>query len=325
MPGKSKHWRDQRERGSGFWQMRFVLWSYRALGPKGLRVFLFQIVFCFFAFAPRLRRVSRDFLRRAAAFHGKPAPRPLDNLRYVVSFAYSMIEKIAAWSNDLDLTRINFHDDAVGELIDGLEAGRGAIIICSHVGNMELLRALATNNKTRVSRPFGVTSIVDFAGTARFNRLIAEIDPGSTLRLVSAADIGVDTILDLQRRLAEGEVLAIAGDRTAATNRDKVEIVPFLGADAAFPQGAFVLASLLEAPVYFMFGVRVEDMNPTSRYDLVVARARTELSGTRKERREKIKLMIEEYARHLERLCGEHPLQWYNFYDFWDIPNAKRS
>ena len=76
-----------------------------------------------------------------------------------------------------------------------------------------------------------------------------------------AVDMGVDTVLELQSRLAEGELIVIAGDRTASTTRDKTERVSFLGAEAKFPQGAFILASLMESPVYFMFGVRERDMD----------------------------------------------------------------
>lgn len=301
--------------------MKFMLGAYRLLGAKGLRFVLYPIVFFFFAFAPGVRSVSRAYLRRVATFYGKPSPRPLETFRHIVSFCYSMVEKIAAWSGDIDLDNIRFHDDGVNDLIAALEAGRGAVIICSHMGNAEILRALATHNKTKVTRKFMVTSIVDFSGTAQFNRLIEEISPNSMMNLVSARDVGVDTVLDLQSRLAAGDLLVIAGDRTSATSQGKTETLSFLGETAEFPQGAFILASLMEAPVYFMFGVREDDMDPLSRYDMHVVRARTDFAGSRKERKQKIRSMIEEYIAHLERLCGEHPLQWYNFYDFWRKSN----
>ncbi|HNY22242.1 MAG TPA: hypothetical protein PKO22_08865 [Treponemataceae bacterium] len=312
------HWRAQKERASGFWQMKFMLGTYRLFGTKRLRVIIYPIVFCFYAFAPKVRKLSRKFLTRAAIHAGKPLPSRMDPFRHVVSFAYSMIEKIAAWSGDVDLDRINFHEDDVRSLIARLEDGKGAVVICSHVGNMELLRALATHDKTRVSRKFMVTSIVDFSGTAKFNRLIEEISPESMMHLVSAKDMGVDTVLDLHARLERGELLVIAGDRTSSTAPDKVEEVSFLGEDAEFPQGAFILASLMDAPVYFMFGVREDDLDPVSPYDLRVFKAATEFTGSRKERRAKIRAIVTEYVLLLERFVGEHPLQWYNFYDFWN-------
>jgi len=311
------HWRDQSEKAAGYWQMRFMLASYRLLGARGLRLVAYPIVFFFWLFAAPVRALSRAFLERAARFRGAPAPRKLETFKHVSSFAFSMIEKIAAWSGDIDLSRVRFHDDSVGDLIARLESGKGAVVICSHLGNVEVLRALATRAETGVTRKFGVTSIVDFGGTAQFNKLLKEINPESMTRLVSAVDMGVDTVLELQSRLAEGELIVIAGDRTASTTRDKTERVSFLGAEAKFPQGAFILASLMESPVYFMFGVRERDMDPESVYDMRVARSKADFSGSRKERREKTREMIGEFARLLEGYAAEHPLQWYNFYDFW--------
>ena len=321
MENKRKHWREQKEKASGFWQMKFMLGTYRLLGAKRLRVIVYPIVFFFYLFAPGVRKFSRSFLERVARYHGKQNPRLMDPFRHIVSFASAMIEKIAAWSGDIDLDNIRFHDDDVSNLIGQLEEGKGAVIICSHVGNMELLRALATHNKTKVSRKFQVTSIVDFSGTAKFNKMIEEISPESMLHLVSASDIGVETVLDLQARLAAGELLVIAGDRTSSTARGKVESIPFLGEAAQFPQGSFILASLMDAPVYFMFGLRENDMDPVSTYDLHVMKSATDFTGSRKERRAKIRTIIEEYVGHLERFAGEHPLQWYNFYDFWNKEN----
>ncbi|MBI9105596.1 MAG: hypothetical protein JEZ04_02565 [Spirochaetales bacterium] len=242
----------------------------------------------------------------------------MEPFRHIVSFAFSMIEKISAWSGDIDLENIRFHDDDAGVLIDQLEEGHGAIIICSHMGNMEILRALATHNKTKVNREFKVSSIVDFSGTAHFNKMIEKVNPASMMNLINARDIGVDTVIELQERLADGELLVISGDRTASTTAGKVEKLPFLGEPASFPQGSFILASLMDAPVYFMFGIRENDMDPTSIYDLHIIRANTEFAGSRKERKKKIREIIKEYVSLLEGFCVEHPLQWYNFYNFWN-------
>lgn len=317
-----KAWHKQKEKASGFWQMKFMLGTYRLLGTRGMRVLVYPIVFCFYIFAPGVRKFSRSFLSRVAAYAGRSKPRFFDPFRHVISFAFSMIEKIAAWSGDIDLDNIRFHDDDVGNLIALLEEGKGAIVICSHVGNMEILRALATHNKTKVSRKFMVMSIVDFSGTAKFNKLLEDINPESMTHLVSAYDMGIDTVLDLQDRLARGELIVIAGDRTSSTTPGKVESLSFLGEDASFPQGAFIMASLMEAPVYFMFGIREKDMDPGSPYDLHVMKASTEFTGSRKERRAKIRSLIGEYISYLERFACEHPLQWYNFYDFWNTKNT---
>jgi predicted LPLAT superfamily acyltransferase len=143
------------------------------------------------------------------------------------------------------------------------------------------------------------------------------------VRLVSAKNIGADTIIVLKERIASGELVVVAGDRTPARNSGGISEVSFLGELAYFPQGAFILASLMDAPLFFMFGLREDDRDFDSPYGFYVYRACTDVSGTRRERRVKIPALIEEFATRLESLCVAHPLQWYNFYDFWREKSAE--
>lgn len=318
-----KHWRDTKEKTLGSWQMDFMLGAYRILGVRGLKFLLYPIVFVFCLFAPGVVRISHNYLRRAAAFYSHKKPCLWDSYRHIASFAFSMIEKIAAWSGNIPLDSVTFHDDSVQDLITLLDSGRGAVILCSHLGNMEILRALATYGSTRTTRQFRVTSIVDFSGTEKFNKMIKKVNPQSMMRLVNARDIGIDTVLDLQNRLASGELLVIAADRVSSTTKHKTESVSFLGDPAQFPQGAFVLASVMEAPFFYMFGLRKEDLQPAESFDFHVIQSGISFSGSKKERKEKITRAVHEYVHLLEKYLEHHPLQWFNFYNFWKQYNIK--
>lgn len=317
------HWSEQRERGSGIWQLRLMLALYNRIGARRLRAFLHPVVFVFFLLSPTLRQVSSRFLARVSRVRSTRAPRARDVYRHIFSFSVSLVEKIAAWSRDLGLARVSIKTPDAEGLVELVRSGSGAFIICSHLGNAEVLRAVATTEVARMLPRFGITSIVDFSGTARFNRLLEEIDPGSMLRLIPASDIGADTIIVLKERVGHGELVIIAGDRTATRNRDSVSEVRFLGEPAYFPRGSFILASLMDVPVYFMFGVREDDGNFESPYGFYVYRASTDVSGSRRERMSKIQALMEEFVARLESLCVAHPYQWYNFYDFWKKPPAE--
>jgi predicted LPLAT superfamily acyltransferase len=319
------HWSEQKEKGSGIWQLRLLLALYHAIGARRIRVFLYPIVFFFFLFSPVLRGISFRFQVRVAGLRSAPPPRARDVFRHFFSFSFSLVEKIAAWSRDMGLDRLTIKTPDAEGLVELVRGGTGAFIICSHLGNSEVLRALAQTEVARLLPRFGITSIVDFSGTARFNTLLEEINPGSMVRLVPASDIGVDTIITLKERIAAGELVIIAGDRTSASNRGAVNEVRFLGEPAYFPRGAFVLASLMDAPVYFMFGVREDDRDFDSPYGFYVYKASTDVSGSRRERMVKIQALMEEFAARLELLCIAHPQQWYNFYDFWKKPSAEGS
>jgi len=312
-----EHWSTRKEIGGGIWQLRLMLALYRRLGARRIRALLVPVVFIFFIFSPELRAISSRFLARVSTLRGSSPPNAGEVFRHLFSFSFSLVEKIAAWSVEMELGRLTFKTADALDLVDLVSGGSGAFIICSHLGNIEVLRAMASIELARHLPQLRITSIVDFSGTARFNRLLEEVNPGCMVRLVSAKNIGADTIIVLKERIASGELVVIAGDRTPARNSGGRSEVSFLGELAYFPQGAFILASLMDAPLFFMFGLREDDRDFDSPYGFYVYRACTDVSGTRRERRVKIQALIEEFATRLESLCVVHPLQWYNFYDFW--------
>jgi predicted LPLAT superfamily acyltransferase len=244
----------------------------------------------------------------------------LHQLNHITSFSLSLVEKVEAWGGRVHFKRVCFQDDDIGALVEGLEKGEGALLVTSHLGNMEFLRALAGFSKTGVSRPVGVNILVDFTVTDQFNRMLRELNPGSIVQALSVDSIGPDTVILLQDRLAAGELVAIAGDRTSANTRNRYLRLSFLGAEAPFPYGPFLLAALLGAPVYFVFALRQRDISLSSRYDMHIHRCALSFDCSRKEREGRIKEMAALFAEKLEYYCKQHPYQWYNFYDFWAAP-----
>ena len=122
---------------------------------------------------------------------------------------------------------------------------------------------------------------------------------------------------DVSLSIESGEMVVIAGDRVSAHTDRNID-VPFLGKNAHFPYGVFLLIALLNAPTYFVTGLRRKDFCINPKYDMFVKKNQISFDCTRKEREEKIKQTVEDFVRNLEDLCKLHPYQWYNFYDFWN-------
>jgi predicted LPLAT superfamily acyltransferase len=315
------HWADQREKGGGYWQLRLMLALRRFLGRGPLTAIMRPVVFFFYLFSRSARASSRAFLSRAAEAAGRPAPRGRDSLLHFMSFAEALVDKIDAWSSEIGVDDLRFRDDGVGPLVSDLRSGKGALLLCSHLGNTELLRALANLEVGERLDGLSFTSIIEIASTARFNRLIAEVDPRAAGMLVAASDMGPDTMIMLKGRVDAGGLVAIAGDRVAAGNRGRVVEVEFLGREACLPLGPFVLADLLEAPVYFVSALRESDLNWKAHYEFRVTRATSPIGGEgggRGARAARVAALAAEYASDLGRLAAEHPYQWYNFFDFWN-------
>jgi predicted LPLAT superfamily acyltransferase len=194
------------------------------------------------------------------------------------------------------------------------------MLITSHLGNMEFIRALAGFNRTGVSRAIPVNAIVDFSVTAHFNRMLRELNAGSVTRIINARDMGPETVMLLADRLAAGELVVIAGDRTSPNAESRCLPLPFLGEDAPFPYGPFFIAALMGSPVYMVFALRQKDISLASRYDMRIHKSPVLFDCPRAERESRIAELARIFASLLERYCQQHPYQWYNFYDFWHKP-----
>jgi predicted LPLAT superfamily acyltransferase len=318
---RAPHWSEQKEQSAGYWHIRLLLVMFRIFPVILLRLAAYPVALAYCFFSKTARDSSRLFLKQAAACfkrEGKKfSPRVF---RHILAFSLTVIEKVEAWGGKVKFDRIRFQDDDIGDLTGRLERKEGAFLICSHLGNAELLRGLASFNRTGLSREIPVTSIVDFSVTAYFNRMLKELNHHSDLRVIGAGDIGPDTIILLQERLEQGGLVVIAGDRTSAKTRDKYFLFPFLGRDAPFAYGSFFLAALLNVPVYFVFALRRGDVSLFPRYDMHVHKSGIIFDCPRRERAGRVEKLARSFVEYLEYYCRQHPYQWYNFYDFWSLP-----
>ncbi|ACX76587.1 conserved hypothetical protein [Fibrobacter succinogenes subsp. succinogenes S85] len=312
----SKHWSEIEEVGGSVWHFRFMLWIVCHL-PLFL-VELCTAVICFFFWlgaAPvRARsKIYLEHLRKLGVYVGA-----FGTYKHILSFALSMVEKLRGWKGAIKLNQIESQNDDLQMLVSQMNQGQGAFLLCSHLGNMEMLRSLTEYGEFHTSRKFQVFPVVDLSGSKKFNALLRELNPELMENVIDANSIDVDSAIWMKEKIADGNLVVIAGDRTSAHTRSRVLETMFLGETANFPEGAFSLAGILNAPVYFVFAIRKHDFNIRSPYEMHVVRAKTNLECSRKERPMRLKMLLQEYTELLERLCKEHPYQWYNFYNFWD-------
>jgi predicted LPLAT superfamily acyltransferase len=121
----------------------------------------------------------------------------------------------------------------------------------------------------------------------------------------------------LSDKIEAGELVIMAADRTPVSNRQRVAKVTFLGAEALFPQGPFILAGLLKCPVYTLFCLKQQ-----GKYVIYFEPFSEVLKFPRNTRDQAMQQTIQRYADRLQAYCLKEPLQWFNFFDFWDIaPN----
>lgn len=302
--GEARHWSRLAERGSGL-GLRIVYACYRLLGERGARLLLYPVVGYFFLTSARARRASQDYLRRVAQLSGGEAPGWGASFRHLLAFAQSGLDKLAAWMGGIDGRRVDFPNRAGFDAL--LASGKGAVLIGSHLGNLEMTRALASGKRLAT-----VNAVVYTEHAQQFTRMLAAANADFGVNLLQVSDFGPDTAIMLKDKIDRGELLVIVGDRTPPAENGRVATVDFLGAPAPFAQGPMILASLLDCPVYLFFCLREDD---GYRIHFEPFAERIELP--RRERRQRLHAYLQQYARRLEAYCLRTPDQWFNFYDFW--------
>jgi predicted LPLAT superfamily acyltransferase len=324
------HWSQHKEKAAGYWHIKLMLVLFRLFPIIILRILAFPVGFFYFLFSKKGRDESKRFLQKAAPFVkqngiAQKCLSPFGPLRHIVSFSLNLVEKLQSWGGKFQYKNIHFKNDDIEELRRELENGKGVFLITSHLGNIELLRGLASFNRTGVSRETPITAVIDMKVSENFSRMLKELNPQSSFDIINAGEMGPHTAIMLEEKLASGGMVTIAGDRTAANASGgnsgvsvKNLMIPFLGEPAPFSPGIFYLAVLMKAPVYFVFSLRRGDLSIKTEYDMHVHKSRLSLECSRKERFTQSSILAQSFAELLESYCKETPFQWYNFYDFWN-------
>jgi predicted LPLAT superfamily acyltransferase len=282
------------------------LWFYRVAGRQIMNGLLRLIVLYFFLFNRSARQASRIFLQRVYQFPGQKVlmhkPGLRDIYRHFYYFSDAIVDRIAAWSGDISVAEIDFPDREKLR-----SSSRGIVVLTSHLGNADMCRALCehTNGKK-------INVLLHTGGAPGMNRLLQSVNPKSQVELISVREVTPATAVLLQEKIEAGEWVVIAADRLPPDNPGRTELAMLLGREAPFPQGAFILAALLQSPVYALFCLKEAD-HFVIHVDLLAA----SLPFGRRQRQAVIAGVIKNYAALLEKYCLLAPFQWFNFHDFW--------
>jgi predicted LPLAT superfamily acyltransferase len=289
--------------------MRLLFWICRVFGRWPFRVVLYPVLGWYVLTKPLPRRASQEYLKRVAAYTSTSVP---GVLRHFASFGESILDKMLLWGGLFKLDSVDLHG---GELItDAVAAGRGGLMICAHLGNLELCRVLSNHR-----HDIKLTVLVHTKHAQAFNDMLGRMNPDSQLNLMQVTEMSPATAILLSERVARGEFVVIAGDRVPVSHNPRIATADFIGAPAAFPVGPYVLASILQCPVYLLFSIR-EGRRSAVYFEAFRESVRIPRHG----REEAFNALAADYAKRLEHYCLRAPLQWFNFYDFWHSPPLDR-
>lgn len=205
-------------------------------------------VFLYNRAKPR-RHIARYQERLRAAFPDAPLPRRLPVLQQFTAFGQAVCDRFAVWQHKISYQDLQLHDpDDVYADMDN-PGGRGQIFVCSHLGNVEICRALVSHHQG-----FRLNVLVHSRHAEAFNEALIKAG-ADRIQLIQVADLDAALMMDLNARIEAGEWLAVAADRVPVRG-EKTVAVEFLGAQTRLPQGAWLLAGLLKTRVNTLFCIK---------------------------------------------------------------------
>jgi predicted LPLAT superfamily acyltransferase len=287
-------WTRRGERGSAS-LIRFIAWFSMKAGRTPARLLLYPSVAYFLVAAGDARRASREYLTRCL---GRPAALR-DVYAHLLAFASTLHDRVFFLRDRFDL----FDLEVAGT---ELFADGGALLMGSHVGSFEVIRACALRAGRRVAMAM-------YEENARkVQAVLASVNPAFVQEIVPLGRI--DSMLVLRERLAQGALVGVLADRSLG--HDPAIEVPFLGAPAAFPTGPMRMAAALRQRVILMAGLYLGGNRYAIRFEPLADF--TMLEGlTRSERDARVREAVERYAARLEHYCRQAPYNFFNFYPFW--------
>ncbi|NKQ38196.1 MAG: lysophospholipid acyltransferase family protein, partial [Methanosarcinales archaeon] len=190
------------------------------------------------------------------------------------------------------------HKSTGGENLQKLVLeGKGGILLSGHVGNWELAGEFLKGNYNAK-----VNVLMYQAEAEKLADFFENATGGVDFNIIGIKD-DFSHIIKIHAALKRKEFICLHADRNMP-NAKTLEL-DFFGRKAKFPLGPFQLCSKFDAPVCFVFNVKIDKYF----YSLSSTKAIKE------------KLSAEDFAKRyvkvFEEKCKKYPEQWFNFYDFF--------
>src|SRR5215471_17447406 len=196
---EADRWVSMPERGTAA-SLGVIAWIAERIGRRLARLLLFPITVYFLITAGTARRASYDFLKRA---HGESA-HWWNVLRHFYCFAATILDRVYLLRGEFERFCVTIHGK---ELVHQQnENGKGCILLGSHLGSFEVLRALGVTQED-----FSLKVLMNTAHNQNISRFFDGLNPVIADTVI--APDRPDTLIRARESLDAGSYLGILGDR----------------------------------------------------------------------------------------------------------------
>ena len=278
-------WKAQRERGNRR-MIRLMAWVALACGRPAARALLIPVCLYYLVRSTEANRTLRTFYRRACG----RSPGWKDLYHHYYCFASTILDRLYFLRGRFEGFDITVSGgDVLGRV---LAAGQGCLLLGSHLGSFEVVRAVGLAREH-----LEIKMVMDEEHAPLMRAFFRDVNPAAADQVLQAGRL--ETMLRVQECLDGGGIVGVMGDR--------------LGARAPFPTGTMRLAHAVRAPVVMFFGF----YQGGNRYRVHLELLSTQIQLSTEGREDDIRRWTQRYADRLAHHSRQAPDNWFNFYDFW--------
>ncbi|RPD98581.1 lipid A biosynthesis acyltransferase [Aureibaculum marinum] len=274
---------------------KIFIFFMKKLGLSSAYFILYFVAFYFLFFSPKGTKSSYYYFRQRLHYNALKSIYSVYRSYY--KFGQTIIDKVAIKSGLRN--RFTYHFDGIDSLKQLIADKKGGILISAHVGNFEIadffLKEIDFNSEMNI-----VTTDQEHSDIKEYLESVSQKSP---VKLILIKE-DFSHIFDINAALAKNELICFTGDRYFDGTRSLEE--DLLGEKAKFPAGPFLLASRLKVPVAFVYVMKETNKHYHLFTRLATAKKR-DAQG-----------LLQNYTESIEWILKQYPLQWFNYFDFWD-------
>lgn len=277
---------------------KIFIFFIRNLGVRAAYGLLYFVAFYYVFFAPKNSRAIYNYFRKRLKYSTLKSLLGIYKSYYI--FGKTIIDKTAISSGLIN--KYTYECDGVQNIKDLLNKQQGGILISAHVGNFEIAEFFFEEIDTRSQ----INLVTTDAEHQHIKEYMEKVIQHSKVKFILVNE-DMSHVFEINNALGNGELVCFTGDRYMKGQKVMTEML--LGKEANFPAGPFLLASRLSVPVLFVYV-----MKQTNKHYHLYAR-RTEAKNR------DAKGLLKEYTESVEWMLKKYPLQWFNYYNFWEKDN----
>lgn len=264
-------------------------------GIKAAYVLLYFVASYYFLFLKKSNKAISYYFKERLGYSWFKSKKMVFKSYY--TFGQTIIDKISISAGMRN--KFTYEFDGIETLKNLLAEKKGGVLISAHIGNFEIAEHFLGD----IDIDFQINLVTTDLEHSAIKNYLESVTQKPTVKFIIIRE-DLSHIFEINAALSKNELVCFTGDRYFEGTKSLSEKI--LGQEANFPAGPFLIASRLKVPVVFVYVMK----EPNLHYHLY---AREAVVKHRDE-----KGLLKAYIESLESMLAKYPLQWFNYFDFWN-------